>query len=80
MKPDHTRWEFVVRPENTTRVVITQRHDIDHFYVGVEDLHLSRRRWEHREGSAKGGFGSYTEAERIACDVIENEKNIKRGA
>jgi hypothetical protein len=63
-------WRFVVPPENTRRVVITQRQDgpfrpnhvggTGHYYVGLEayDTGIDGF-WRHVPGSALGGYDSY---------------------
>lgn len=76
MKVDYTIRQYIVPPGNETRVAITQRHDIDHFYVAIEDYR--EELWVFREGSAQGGFDAAT-AERVAETVFVTEL-IRAGA
>lgn len=70
-------WRFVVPPDNTHRVVITQRKDgpfrpddvggSGYYYTGVEAITPDYGGgWSHVPGSANGGLRSLQEAMRSA--------------
>lgn len=79
-------WQYVVPPQNRTRVIITQRQDgpfrgdperNGHFYVSVETM-TDKREWKHVAGSTVGGIRSLLEAKKIASRIWREEYRLSQ--
>lgn len=80
--PDFTDITWRVRPHNKVEIVISQRHDIGHYYVSIrEQPQNGGGEYEHRIGSTCGGFHGLKDAYDAAAEMyaVEARRFRKRG-